>query len=47
MREALEIKSLEKFVLNQEREDYSEVQERISKIKLKYQAIRDQKKREN
>ena len=45
-REALEIKNLEKFVLNQERENYEEVQERIEKIKLKYQAIRDQKIRE-
>ena len=38
--------SIEKFVLKQERENYSEVQERIEKIKLKYQAIRDQKIRE-
>ena len=45
-REALEIKSLEKFVLNQERESYAEVQERIEKIKQKYQAIREQKIRE-
>jgi len=45
-REALEIKSLEKFVLNQEREDYSEVQQRIERIKQKYQAIRDQKIKE-
>ena len=45
-REAAEIKTLEKFVLNQERENYEEVQERIEKIKLKYQAIRDQKIRE-
>ena len=45
-REALEIKNLEKFVLNQERENYEEVQERIEKIKDKYQAIRDQKIRE-
>ena len=42
-REALEIQNLEKFVLNQERENYSEVQERIEKIKQKYQAIREQK----
>ena len=40
------IKNLTKFVLSQERENYSEVQERISRIKLKYQAIRDQKIRE-
>ena len=45
-REALEIKNLEKFVLKQERENYEEVQERIEKIKDKYQAIRDQKIRE-
>ncbi len=45
-REELEIKNLTKFVLSQERENYSEVQERISKIRLKYQAIRDQKIRE-
>ena len=45
-REELEIKNLEKFVLRQEREDYTEVQERIEKIKQKYQAIRDQKIRE-
>ena len=32
MKEALEIQNLEKFVLNQERENYSEVQERIEKI---------------
>tara|TARA_B100001093_G_scaffold519870_1_gene611020 strand:- start:594 stop:1403 length:810 start_codon:yes stop_codon:yes gene_type:complete len=45
-RETLEIKNLEKFVLNQERENYGEAQDRIEKIKLKYQAIRDQKIRE-
>ena len=45
-REALEIKNLEKFVLDQERESYTSVQERIDKIKLKYQALRDQKIRE-
>ena len=32
--------------MKQERENYEEVQERIEKIKLKYQAIRDQKIRE-
>ena len=42
-REALEIKNLEKFVLSQERESYSSVQERIDKIKEKYQKLRDQK----
>ena len=45
-REELEIKNLEKFVLSQERESYVEVQERIEKIKQKYQALRDQKIRE-
>ena len=45
-REALEIKNLEKFVLNQERESYEEVQERINGIKEKYQKLRDQKIRE-
>ena len=42
-REALEIKNLEKFVLSQERESYESVQERIDKIKEKYQKLRDQK----
>tara|TARA_Y100000768_G_scaffold136664_1_gene101724 strand:+ start:404 stop:1591 length:1188 start_codon:yes stop_codon:yes gene_type:complete len=42
-REELEIKNLEKFVLGQERESYTNVQERIDKIKLKYQKLRDQK----
>ena len=45
-REALEIKNLERFVLSQQRESYTEVQGRIEKIKLKYQALRDQKIRE-
>jgi hypothetical protein len=45
-REELEIKSLEKFVLSQERESYVGVQDRIDKIKQKYQALRDQKIRE-
>ena len=42
-REAIEIKNLEKFVLGQERESYASVQERIDKIKIKYQKLRDQK----
>ena len=46
-REEIEIKNLEKYVLKQERENYSEVEQRIENIKLKYQAIRDQKIREN
>jgi len=45
-REALEIKNLEKFVLNQERDSYAGVEERIEKVKQKYQALRDQKIRE-
>ena len=45
-REELEIKNLEKFVLSQERESYTEVEARIEKIKQKYQALRDQKIRE-
>ena len=45
-REELEIKNLEKFVLSQERESYVGVQERIERIKQKYQALRDQKIRE-
>jgi hypothetical protein len=45
-REALEIKNLEKFVLSQERDSYTGVEERIEKIKQKYQALRDQKIRE-
>ena len=45
-REALEIKNLEKFVLSQQRESYIGVQDRIDKIKEKYQALRDQKIRE-
>jgi hypothetical protein len=45
-REALEIKNLEKYVLSQERESYAGVEERIEKIKQKYQALRDQKIRE-
>ena len=45
-REALEIKNLEKFVLSQQRESYVDVQERINKIKEKYQLLRDQKIRE-
>jgi len=45
-REALEIQNLEKFVLSQQRESHVDVQERIDKIKQKYQALRDQKIRE-
>ena len=42
-REALEIKSLEKYVLSQQRESYEEVQQRIDKIKEKYKSLREQK----
>ncbi len=45
-REANEIKSLEKYVLNQQRENYKEVEERIIIIKKRYQELRDQKIRE-
>ena len=45
-REALEITKIEKFVLSQQRESYTDVQERIDKIKQKYKALRDQKIRE-
>ena len=37
---------MEKFVLSQERESYVDVQARIDRIKIKYQALRDQKIRE-
>ena len=42
-REALEIKSLERYVLSQQRESYEEVQQRIDKIKEKYKLVREQK----
>ena len=42
-REEIEIKNLEKYVLNQQRESYEEVQQRIDKIKGKYKIIREQK----
>ncbi len=45
-REALEIKNLERYVLSHQRESYLDVQQRINQIKLKYQALRDQKIRE-
>ena len=45
-REAFEIRKLERFVLSQERESYAGVEDRIEAIKLKYQALRDQKIRE-
>ena len=42
-REALEIRSLEKYVLSQQRDSYDEVQHRIDRIKEKYKLIREQK----
>ncbi len=45
-REANEIRSIEKFVLSQQRENYKEVEERIIAIKKRYQDLRDQKIRE-
>ena len=42
-RESLEISSLEKYVLSQQRESYEEVQQRIDRIKEKYKLIREQK----
>ena len=45
-REANEIKTLTKYVLNQQRENYKEVEERITEIKKRYQELRDQKIRE-
>ena len=46
LREANEIRSIEKFVLNQQRENYKEVEERIIAIKKRYQELRDQKIKE-
>tara|TARA_Y100001970_G_scaffold106248_2_gene133186 strand:- start:19620 stop:20798 length:1179 start_codon:yes stop_codon:yes gene_type:complete len=45
-REANEIKTLTKYVLNEQRENYKEVEERITEIKKRYQELRDQKIRE-
>ena len=45
-REEIEIQKLQKYVLSIEREDYSEIENRIKDIRNKYQAIRDQKIRE-
>ena len=42
-RESLEIRSLERYVLSQQRESYEEVQQRIDKVKEKYKALREQK----
>jgi hypothetical protein len=45
-RELQEIKSLEKIALQEQREDYKSVEERLEKIKEKYRLIREQKIRE-
>ena len=45
-RELQEIKHLEKLALQEQREDYRPVEERLEKIKEKYRLIRDQKIRE-
>ena len=46
IREIKELEKLEKISLREKREDYSGLQERIDKLKQKYQLIRDQKIRE-
>ena len=45
-RELEEIKNLEKLALQEQREDYQQVEERLKKIKEKYRLIREQKIRE-
>ena len=45
-REFQEIKNLEKLALQEEREDYRPVEDRLEKIKEKYRLIREQKIRE-
>ena len=45
-RELFEIKNLEKLALQEKREDYRPVEERLEKIKEKYRFIREQKIRE-
>ena len=46
IREIKELEQLEKISLKEKREDYAGLQERINKLKEKYQLIRDQKIRE-
>ncbi len=46
IREIKELEQLEKVSLQEQREDYSSLQDRIDKLKEKYQIIRDQKIRE-
>ena len=45
-RELQEIKNLEKLALQEQRDDYRQVEERLEKIKEKYRLIREQKIRE-
>ena len=45
-RELQEIKNLEKLALQEQREDYRPVEERLEKVKEKYRSIREQKIRE-
>ena len=46
IREVKELEKLEKISLKEKREDYSGLQDRIEKLKIKYRQIRDQKIRE-
>ena len=46
IREIKELEKIEKISLKEKRDDYSGLQERIDKLKQKYQLIRDQKIRE-
>ena len=46
IREVKELERLEKLSLKEKREDYSELQDRIDKLKEKYRIIRDQKIKE-
>ena len=46
IREIKELEKLEKISLQEQREDYEGLQDRIEKLKEKYQQIRDQKIRE-
>jgi len=46
IREVKELEKLEKISLREKRENYTELQERIEKLKDKYRVIRDQKIRE-
>ncbi len=46
IREIKELETLERISLKEKRDDYSEIQERIDKLKEKYRLIRDQKIRE-